>query len=242
MAFGILGDIAGLAGTRETNSTNRALASEAHHFNRAEALAGRQHATNERNQTQAFNSDQARQNRSFQERLSNTAMQRQVQDYERAGINPLLGIAGGGSSTPGGAQGSSSPGASPSATGNTAAVMQNAFEGLGDSARNSYRLGLEKKKLNQELKNMKEGEKQTKELTRQAATQAALNKSLSNKAKVDAKVNSKGIPEADITNKLYNFFDSKVRDLKKSWDQSTSAKPNNPTLDAYMRRKRGGQP
>ena len=40
--------------------------------------------------------------------MSNTAMQRMKDDYQKAGINPLLGIAGGGASTPSGGQGSGS--------------------------------------------------------------------------------------------------------------------------------------
>lgn len=48
----------------------------------------------------AFNAWQAGKNRDFQERMSNTAHQREVEDLRKAGINPILSAKLGGSSTP----------------------------------------------------------------------------------------------------------------------------------------------
>lgn len=51
---------------------------------------------------QAFNSAEAQKQRDWQERMSNTAYQRAIEDMKKAGINPILAYQQGGATTPGG--------------------------------------------------------------------------------------------------------------------------------------------
>lgn len=66
--------------------------------------------------TREFNSAEAQKDRDWQEYMSNTAYQRQVEDMRKAGINPAS-IGGDGASVPGGATASASPASAASASG-----------------------------------------------------------------------------------------------------------------------------
>jgi hypothetical protein len=82
--------------------------------------------------TNAQNRELASENTAFQERLSNTAYQRQVKDLEASGLNPMLAyIKGGGASTPSG----------------TVMPMQNAVSAGLSSAESASRSSLTNKQI-----------------------------------------------------------------------------------------------
>jgi hypothetical protein len=82
--------------------------------------------------TNASNRQLAAENTAFQERMSNTAYQRQVKDLEAAGLNPMLAyVKGGGASTPSG----------------TVMPMQNAVSAGLSSAESSARSSLTTKQV-----------------------------------------------------------------------------------------------
>jgi len=111
----------------------------------------------------------AREQMGFQERMSNTAYQRAMQDMSAAGINPILAYSQGGASSPGGAS----------------ATMQNELSGAVSSALDARRAHAEVKNLHVQNKNIQSQTDLNKALMVAAQEDAVLKSASASKQKIE---------------------------------------------------------
>jgi hypothetical protein len=195
-----LSSVLGFKGQEAANEQNLASAREANEFNARQAALDRQFQRTEARTAFSRNALSQRRGFAFLERMSNTAVRRQVKDMRKAGINPILAARYGGSSSPG-APMATSPAGSGSRASAVMARVENEFDKGINTGLTARRVRNETKRLEQELSNMEASEKNIKTDTDHKEADIALKKASERESTAREILNRK---QAGLVNAQHN--------------------------------------
>lgn len=158
-------------------------------------------------QTNAANRKEARRNRAWLERMSNTAYQRAMADMREAGLNPILAYKQGGSSTPG-----------------SSAAKVADFGRAGSDVAAGINSALAVRRQRQEIRNMKEQEIVLFEEGRKMVQQNALTVEETNIARSEARIRASQVHSAEAMGRLDKTKSGEtLRQIKRTRDAFTGS-------------------